>query len=200
MKILTIGLCTATILTISACDTIERITVQKATDQTTVLSATAANSVSIVKASSDGDIVCMRHAPDALSSASLSVVARGKSADESENSANSEAELDGRTPVVLLVRDAQFELCNMYLNGVIDKIDYLKLYTRQLEIHASLMLEETKNTTITISETSASAAASSSIARMEPLDQSQKVESGSNNSQDGSNRHSGSNSHSGFGD
>ena len=163
MKILTIVLSVVAVSTISACDTIEKVTIQKASDQTTFLSATAANSVSIVKASSDGDIVCMRHAPDALSSASTSVSASNKGTSEGENSGNSEAELNGRTPVVVLVRDAQFELCNMYLNGVIDKSDYVNLYIRKLEIYAPLMLEETKNTTISLAEDSASSSATSNF-------------------------------------
>ena len=170
MKILAIGLSAVAILTISACDTIERTTIQKASDQTSIVSATASNSVSIVKASSDGDVVCIRHGPDAIANASLSLTGGGAG----ESSSNSEAEMDGRTPVLLLARDAQFELCNMYLNGVIDKSDYVKMYISQLELYANLMLEETKQTTITISETSASTTSS-----MEPPNQSSLSQGGS---------------------
>ena len=127
MKILAIGLSAVAILTISACGTIEMVTVQKVSDQTSIVSATAANSVSIVKASSDGDIVCIRHGPDAIASSGFSLTGGGAG----EGSSNSEAEMDGRTPVLLLARDAQFELCNMYLNGVIDKSNYVKMVTAQ---------------------------------------------------------------------
>lgn len=168
MKILAIGLSAVAILTISACDTIEMVTVQKVSDQTSIVSATAANSVSIVKASSDGDIVCIRHGPDAIASSGFSLTGGGAG----EGSSNSEAEMDGRTPVLLLARDAQFELCNMYLNGVIDKSNYVKMYSSQLELYAPLMLEETKHTTITISESSGS-----TESPMEPSKQSSNPES-----------------------
>jgi hypothetical protein len=169
MKILAIGLSAVAILTISACDTVEMVTIQKVSGQTSIVSATAANSVSIVKASSDGDVVCIRHGPDAIASSGFSLTGGGAG----EGSSISEAEMTGRTPVLLLARDAQFELCNMYLNGVIDKSDYVKMYISQLKLYAPLMLEETKYTTITISESSESTESS-----MQPSNQSSNPESG----------------------
>ena len=52
------------------------------------------------------------------------------------------------------MRDSQFNLCNLYQNGVIDESKYLTLFKKNIDLYANLMSEEIKTTTVAITEVS----------------------------------------------
>jgi hypothetical protein len=137
-----------------ACDMPNKVTFIHPTQDVIILASNAATNLSIIKRKSTGDIICIKPAPDALSGDSLSLSGSSSKISEGTSSATSEAELIGRTPVVIMMRDSQFNLCNLYQNGVIDESTYLTLFKKNIGLYANLMSEEIKTTTVAITEVS----------------------------------------------
>lgn len=142
------------------CDVIENISVTKTDDDTSVISTNAANGISILKNRDSTNIVCIGPGPDALVGSQVQISnLTPRSGDEAASS--NEAEMSGRTPTLLMMRHATFNLCNMYQNGVIDRAEYLSLHKKQFDTVSDLMAKELLNTSVTITETAARSAEAS---------------------------------------
>lgn len=137
------------IFMITGCDAVETISIKNASKDTQIVTSNAAANLSVVMRSGSRDIVCFNSAPDAAPDVSsrFSLVGSG-----SEGYNASETEMSGRTPVLLMMRDSNFNLCKMYLNGVISKQQYYEMTNKSLEIFEKLMSAEIENTQISISE------------------------------------------------
>ena len=137
------------IFMISGCDVAETISMKNVSEDTQIVTSNAAANLSVVKRTESGEIICVNSAPDAVPSVSSQFTL----ADSGSEGFNvSEAEMSGRTPVLLMMRDSNFNLCKMYLNGVISKEQYVEMTTKQLEVFEKLMSAEIEHTQITISE------------------------------------------------
>ena len=137
------------IFMITGCDAVETISIKNASKDTQIVTSNAAANLSVVMRSGSRDIVCVNSAPDAVPDVSsrFSLVGSG-----SEGYNASESEMSGRTPVLLMMRDNNFNLCKMYLNGVISEQQYFEMTNKSLEIFEKLMSAEIENTQISISE------------------------------------------------
>jgi hypothetical protein len=142
------------------CDVIETISVTKTDDDTSVISTNAANGVSILKNRDSTNIVCIGPGPDALAGSQVQISNLMPGSGDEAASSN-EAEMSGRTPTLLMMRHATFNLCNMYQNGVIDRAEYLSLHKKQFDTVSDLMAKELLNTSVTITETAARSAEAS---------------------------------------
>ena len=158
------------------CSTADQPLLHNVTDDLTIVSSSATSTLSVVKSNEGNETVCFKSSPDALSSSSESLGISSKLNQDQESSARSETEMSGRTPTLLLMREAQFNLCNLYLNGVIDKATYAKKFSKQIDSFIELMTTELANTTIDLTQSTGNTQApSSSLSNMGSLQTKDKT-------------------------
>lgn len=124
----------------------------------TILSSTASLSHTTALPPDSGYIICSQGAPDAVFDASesgsinLSLISLGDDADEI-NEGQSEQEMAGRTPTVLMTRELFYRACEFSRNFSLSKDEALDLYLRTLDAVSNVWPTEAGRTTVTIGDT-----------------------------------------------
>ena len=124
----------------------------------TVLSSTASLSHTLVRGVNDKHIICAQTAPDATFdqddafSFSFAIVNTGSSDAGGDEEGTEEAEMAGRTPVLLLSRELFYRTCEFATNYNLNKAEAKELFSKTLDTVSQAWMVEAGNTTITIGD------------------------------------------------
>lgn len=126
-----------------------------------LLTDTAETSTTAVLNPEDKIFICANNAPDATFSANMSrgvdfsIAKTTNNAEDKDTSARGVAgqEMTGRTPAVLSTREYLYRTCELIRNLNLDKKEAIELFKHAIDQSSKILLSETQNTTITISDT-----------------------------------------------
>ena len=125
-------------------------------NKSAIVSATAALSHTIIQPKNSDNFTCLSPQPDADFSQSGSDGFNFSGAGTTDGIFDSESsggnEMNGRTPGILFSRDMMYRLCEFTLNYNLTKQEAIALYKQNITALNALMLEESKKTTVTISD------------------------------------------------
>ena len=125
-------------------------------NKSTILSSTAALTHTIIQPKDSNSFTCFMPQPDAdfsqSDSGGVSFLNSGVSEGISDSESSGGDEMNGRTPGVLFSRDMMYRLCEFTSNYNLSKQEAIALYKQNISALNGLMLEESKNTTVTVSE------------------------------------------------
>lgn len=146
---------------VSGCLSSEKVNMQNTGDLEFV-STTSGNNLSLVRVNGNDRLICPRLGPDTATDRSGGFAAAmglkgGGTEGAAGTSSSSEVELQGRTPSILLTRDALFQLCVMHQNGQISQAQYNRMVEKYLDAGFALATVEAQDTQIQIGEAAAPA-------------------------------------------